>query len=325
VTPAPRAEPDRGGSPASRSPRRHAPARVVAGAAFALALLPALAGGFILAEGRRTRVVREAVSAGVFLHVESAEWLHDSMVHPETGYKMPASMTPGMPLAGQDRLAVEVSLSNVSRGGQTFNVEELELSSADGAVWPLVSTEVEALALAPGESVSSIIQFDVPESVPEVHLRWTRGGADVRLLTARPEDHKKKAPPARPDKWPKDVAGLPQGSASTGQKLFATSYGCAACHGDPAIPGSNMVGPHLGDLRRTAAARIPGTSAAQYVYDSILHPNDFIAPMCARGVPCANPSAMPSYGEVLPLQEMADLVAYLSQLNVRQAEGPSSP
>jgi mono/diheme cytochrome c family protein len=120
------------------------------------------------------------------------------------------------------------------------------------------------------------------------------------------------------------VAGLPKGNAATGEKLFGTSYGCAACHGDPATPASNMVGPHLGDLQRVAAARIPGTSAAQYVYDSILHPNDFIAPDCARGVTCANPSVMPSYGEVLPLQEMADLVAYLSQLTSQPGAHPQA-
>jgi mono/diheme cytochrome c family protein len=237
------------------------------------------------------------------------------MAHPEKGYQMPASMTPGMPLAGQERLAVEVSVRNTSRQRQELDVEELELVSTDDAVWPAVSSEVGHVMLAPGEGVSTVVQFDVPEKLSSARLVWTRGGARVSLLSTRPEDHAEKTPAARPDKWPKDVAALPAGNPSTGAQLFATSYGCAACHGDPGIPDSNMVGPHLGDLARVAGGRVPGKSGTQYIYDSILFPNAFVVPTCARGLPCATPSAMPSYGEILPLQEMADLIAYLARLS----------
>lgn len=289
--------------------------RALAFALFAVALAPALAGGVIFLQERRERVVREAVSSGLFLRLESADWVHDSMTHPETGYAMPASMNPGMPLPGQQRLAVEVSVRNTSRQHQEFNVEELELRSPDDAIWPAVSSEVGHVVLDPGEGVSAFVQFDVPEKLPGARLVWTRGGANVSLLSTRPEDHQQKASSARPDKWPQNVAGLPPGDPAVGARLYATSYGCSACHGDPRTPDSNMVGPHFGDLGRVALARIPGKSAAQYVYDSILYPSAFIAPTCARGAPCTTPSAMPSYGEVLPLQEMADLIAYLSRLS----------
>jgi mono/diheme cytochrome c family protein len=289
--------------------------RAWAVAALTAALAPAVAGGVILFQGRRDRVVREAVLSGLFLRLESAEWLHDTMAHPDKGYQMPASMTPGMPLPGQERLAVEVSVRNTSRQRQELDVEELELVSADDAVWPAVASEVGHVTLAPGEGVSAIVQFDVPEKLPSARLVWARGGTRVSLLSTRPEDHTQKAPEARPDKWPQDVAALPPGNPSTGAQLFATSYGCAACHGDPRTPDSNMVGPHLGDLAVVAQARIPGKSGAQYIYDSILFPNAFVVPTCARGLPCATPSVMPSYGEILPLQEMADLIAYLSRLS----------
>jgi mono/diheme cytochrome c family protein len=297
--------------------------RVLALGLLAVAVVPAVAGGVILLQGRRERVVREAVLSGLFLRLESADWLHDTMVHVEKGYPMPASMTPGMPLPGQQRLAVEVSVRNTTRQRREFDVEELELVSADDAVWPAVSSEVGHVVLDSGEGVSAIVQFDVPEKLPSARLLWTRGGKNVSLLRTRPEDHQQKALPARPDKWPADVTGLPPGNAVTGAQLFGTSYGCAACHGDPRTPDSNMVGPHLGELSKVARERIPGKSGAQYVYDSILYPNAFIAPMCARGLPCATPSAMPSYGEILPLQDMADMVAYLSQLSA--VSGASSP
>jgi len=309
--------PDTSGDDSLRASLPHAPTRwhrVAAAAALVVALVPAIAGAVVLLRGREDRVVREAVINGLFLRLESADWLHDSMVHTETGYQMPASMTPGMPLAGQQRLAVEVSLRNTSRRRQEFNVEELELRSPDDAIWPSTSSEVTETTLNPGEMVSAVVQFDVPEKLPSARLVWNRAGSKVALLRTRPEDHEQKPSVARPDKWPQDVASLPPGNPSTGARLFATSYGCAACHGDPRIPDSNMVGPHLGEVGRVALTRVPGKSSPQYIYDSILFPNAFIAPNCAHGVACATPSMMPSYGEILPLQEMADLIAYLSDL-----------
>lgn len=293
--------------------------RLAALAAFAIALVPAVAGGVILLEGRRERVVREAMLNGLFLRLESADWVHDTMVHTDTGYQMPAAMVPGMPLAGQERLSVEVSIRNTSRQRREFNAEELELRSADNAIWPAISSEITSMMLDPGETISSILQFDVPEKLSNARLVWSRGGASVNLLSTRPEDHDKKALPARPDKWPKDVAALPPGNASTGERLFATSYGCSSCHGDPRTPGSNMVGPHLGDLENVAQSRVAGKSAAQYIYDSVLFPDAFVVPTCARGLPCIKPSVMPTYGEILPLQEMADLIAYLSHLTAAPA------
>lgn len=113
--------------------------------------------------------------------------------------------------------------------------------------------------------------------------------------------------------WPEDVEELPVGDPSNGQALFQTTMGCAACHGDPATPGSNGVGPHLGNIGAEGADRIEGKSAMQYIYESILNPNDFIAPDCPNG-PCTAPSQMPNtFGERLDHQQMADLIQYLMQ------------
>ena len=87
------------------------------------------------------------------------------------------------------------------------------------------------------------------------------------------------------------------------------------CHGDPANPDSATVAPHLGNIANVAAEREPGVSAEQYIYDSILDPNKFIAPDCPNG-PCFEPSIMRAdYGTVMSLQEMADLVAYYMTLS----------
>jgi len=114
--------------------------------------------------------------------------------------------------------------------------------------------------------------------------------------------------------WPESWEELPEGNADNGTNLYQ-SNGCAGCHGDPANPDSATVGPSLGNIANVAAEREPGVSAEQYIYDSILNPNNFIAPECPNG-PCLEPSVMRAdYGTVLGLQDMADLIAYYMTLS----------
>ncbi len=92
------------------------------------------------------------------------------------------------------------------------------------------------------------------------------------------------------------------------------SYGCAGCHGQPETPGSAAVGPWLGEIKTEGATRIEGMLAQEYVYESILDPEAFIAPDCPNG-PCIEPSIMPKdfafrIGASNP-QDMADILAYL--------------
>lgn len=124
-------------------------------------------------------------------------------------------------------------------------------------------------------------------------------------------------PPAPPVDWPTMVSELPEGDPENGENLYNVTYGCMACHGNPAQEGSNAVGPWLGDIAETGADRIDGYSAADYVYESILLPSAFISPDCPNG-PCTGPpSAMPANfadrmaATDMPLQEMADLMAFL--------------
>jgi len=112
--------------------------------------------------------------------------------------------------------------------------------------------------------------------------------------------------------WPADVTELPEGNAANGETLFKTTYPCSGCHGDPAVEGSNPVGPWLGTIADQGSTRIEGESSAQYIYESVLHPNDFIAPICANDAPCASPSAMPpDFAQRMSQQDLADIIAYL--------------
>jgi mono/diheme cytochrome c family protein len=120
--------------------------------------------------------------------------------------------------------------------------------------------------------------------------------------------------------WPATADGLPQGRVEEGRLAYQTRFACASCHGDPGLPGSNTVGPSLDGFALTAGSRVPGQNALEYAYQSILAPNAFIAPVCAKGQPCARPSAMPVYSEVMSQQDMADLLQFL--ISQRVAERP---
>ena len=115
--------------------------------------------------------------------------------------------------------------------------------------------------------------------------------------------------------WPESADDLPEGDAANGAELYETvAPSCLSCHGDPGTPGSNAVGPWLGNIGNEAGDRVDGQSAEQYLYESILEPNKFISGGCPAGdCPAAMP---PTFGLSLSEQDMADLIAhYLTLTN----------
>ncbi len=128
--------------------------------------------------------------------------------------------------------------------------------------------------------------------------------------------------------WPTSVAELPAGDAENGANLYQVTYACASCHGQIDEEGSNAVGPWLGNIAEVGPQRQEGYTAADYIYESILKPNTFIAPDCPNAA-CTEPSTMPgNFGERMSLQDMADIMAFLlgeaefeSNVDVEYPEG----
>jgi mono/diheme cytochrome c family protein len=141
------------------------------------------------------------------------------------------------------------------------------------------------------------------DQVTNFVLNWGEGplcGEDGAVAEERPP-------------WPEDVAELPEGDPANGETLYnSTTFPCFGCHGDPTVEGSNQVGPWLGTIAVEGSSRIEGKSSAQYVYESILRPNEFIAPICLDGNPCPATGGMPlDFGDRMSQQDMADIIAYL--------------
>ncbi len=115
-------------------------------------------------------------------------------------------------------------------------------------------------------------------------------------------------------------AQLPAGDPVAGEAL-AVSNGCTACH-IAVQPGTSLIGPPwlaaqatdgkgIADhaVERFTAAAYTGraTSAGAYLYESIVNPNAYVVPPYA-------PNLMPATYSALEPQQLADLIAYLSQL-----------
>ncbi len=89
---------------------------------------------------------------------------------------------------------------------------------------------------------------------------------------------------------------------------------CNACHTIPGIEGAvGIVGPNLAAIGAAAADRIAGYTAEQYIHESIVDPNAFIAPQCPFGA-CV-PGSMPAtLVQTLSEAEISLVVDYLLTL-----------
>lgn len=97
-----------------------------------------------------------------------------------------------------------------------------------------------------------------------------------------------------------------------------TKAGCIACHVIPDIPGAaGAIGPNLSEIGVTGATRIEGYTVEEYLHESILNPNAFIAPECPTG-PCLPGLMVQNLGDVLTPEEIDMVVAYLASMGVAE-------
>ena len=113
-------------------------------------------------------------------------------------------------------------------------------------------------------------------------------------------------------------AALAAGNPDNGKTVFTTphnttngTWACAQCH-SITPDQARIIGPGLYGLAAVAGTYVPGQNAVEYIHDSIVNPNAFIAP----GDPPYPPNLMPqNWGDVLTPQELNDVIAYLLTLH----------
>lgn len=167
--------------------------------------------GLMLRE--RNAVAGSVEAGGMTLQVRSAQWV-DMDHNSSDGFQMPQQMMPGAPSPNEQRLALEVAVSNHSRSVTQLSHSEFSIQSSDGQVWPLVAddlggaseasdgafdglppdTEDSASAVAaagatrlgPGLAVNGSLSFDLPAaSVAQTGkgliLLWSHAGEVARV------------------------------------------------------------------------------------------------------------------------------------------------
>lgn len=95
-------------------------------------------------------------------------------------------------------------------------------------------------------------------------------------------------------------AGL--AGAKGGEQIF-TAAGCAGCHTFAPAGSNGTIGPNLDELAAAAGSRKPGTSAEDYVRESLLDPGAFTVEGFGN--------VMPSYDGKLEDEQLQALIDYL--------------
>lgn len=95
------------------------------------------------------------------------------------------------------------------------------------------------------------------------------------------------------------------GEARSPSELYNLAMGCAGCHHLNEDATNELAGPNQWNLHETAATRVDGKSAEEYVYESIVNPTAYIVPGY-EGV------AMPdNFATQMTEEEIDSLVAWL--------------
>lgn len=100
------------------------------------------------------------------------------------------------------------------------------------------------------------------------------------------------------------VAALPAGDASKGDALYKAK-GCVGCHS--LEKDKRVVGPSFYAVYTRAGTRKPGTGAHEYLYESIVKPNEYVVESYQSGLMPQN------YATQLSPQEMANLLAWFEK------------
>jgi hypothetical protein len=165
--------------------------RPVALTLVALTALAALLGVVGLVGVLRERAAAGATASATLgdltAAVDQSGWTSMDMGAPTSGFQMPAAMMPGMPAAGQERLAVTVTVVNTGAAARPIRPEAefaLRAGGSGGRWTPRSSTFGELPRLAPRSAVTGVLYFDLPpERIADspAWLEWAHEGTRARI------------------------------------------------------------------------------------------------------------------------------------------------
>ncbi|MGL4649498.1 MAG: c-type cytochrome [Caldilineaceae bacterium] len=186
--------------------------------------------------------------------------------------------------------------------------EDLMMFQRSGRTWPAVVVTLLGLTLtlllaacAPNAD-AAIISPDLG-----IVLEAQAAGEEIAAVPTP-------IPPKLAEFTPEEIlAGVPADLAEAianadiaNGPTLATNNGCIGCHAlDPAVV---MTGPTWHNVGDTALIRIPGTSPAEYLHQSIVAPGSFLVPGYVNVMPA-------TYADTLSTEDLGTLIAYLLAQN----------
>lgn len=200
-------------------------------------------------------------------------------------------------------------------------------ASACGTVatpeWAAEAQGTQAALLATSDHLTEIAPTATPTTPPTatpVPPTATATIAPTEIPTEPPTAAPTEVPTieATPEAVADAGAGEVTGDPVNGQVVFTTMYNtangtwsCAMCH-SVTPDEARLIGPGQWNISIHAETRVEGQSAYDYIYESIVDPNAFIAP----GDPPYPADLMPqNWDEVLTPEELDDVIAYLYSLH----------
>lgn len=167
-----------------------------------------------------------------------------------------------------------------------------------------VTTTTELTATAPATTTAAVTATETTTASTEVTA--TAPVTETVAVTETAAVTTEAAAPAAP--------AAAAGEAPAEVVAIVTKATCFACHVIPGIPTAmGQVGPNLTGIGTAAATRVPGQTAEQYLMESIMNPNAFIAPKCPTG-PCLPNVMLQNLAQTLTPAEIDSVVAYLASL-----------
>ena len=215
---------------------------------------------------------------------------------------------------------VILALSLTACGGGSDEAMETPTAEATLAPVPPTAVPTEAPTAAPTEAPTEAPTVEgsaaMTETVPATETTAMTGTTaptveETTTITAtKTTTETGAAAPAAP------AASALSGDALVAAATAAITKGtCNACHMIPGIEGAvGMIGPNLGNIGTDAATRVPGLSAEEYIHQSIMEPDAFIAPDCPTG-PCLPGLMLKNLPELLTPDEITTVVTYLLTLH----------
>jgi hypothetical protein len=132
-------------------------------------------------------------AGGLALSVDTMYWMSNNMtgLGPQqkgvpNGFSMPPSEMPGIQPEGDNRLRIEVELSNVTTGMQRYSTTDFTLAGPGGKTWNVDPQGLSVMAgsanLAPGFQSTVDIYFDIQAANSKhLTLKWSRDGTTVSI------------------------------------------------------------------------------------------------------------------------------------------------